>query len=166
MGFTELGRRLRILREAELANIVSNILDAHSDLLVEIQKYQLYAGQNAVGEQLAPSYLDDPYFKDQAAAQRYADWKATLGQDRSNPIYPKKSKDIPNLIVTGTLVYNTIFASVSPKELIISARTSILSKLEGKYKEPFGINQLGWDYYSKKYLIPELKERVQKFLAQ
>lgn len=166
MGFTELGRRLKILRESELANIISNILEKHSDLLVEIQKYQLYAGQNAEGNPLSPSYLDDPYFNDRAAAQRYADWKNSLGQDRSNPIYKKKDKNTPNLIVTGTLIYNTIYASVSPKELIISARTSILSKLEGKYKEPFGINQLGWDYYTKKYFIPEIKNDVQKFLAQ
>ena len=166
MGFGELARRMQQLSDNVLAEIVYEILSEHKNLLEEIQKYQLYAGQNAKGEKLAPSYLDDPFFKDSASAQRYANWKNSLSHNYQSNIFEPKDVNTPNLIITGTLVYDTIFASITNKSLIIGARSSILSKLESKYKEPIGLNQTAWDYYAKNFLVPELKQRVRQFLQQ
>lgn len=166
MGFIELSERLNALSEYKLADIVSEILERDIPILIEIQKDQLYAGQNAKGEKLSPSYSSDPYFKSPLSAKKYADFKSRLNQRSDSGIFTKRDNDTPNLIVTGTLIYNTIYANVNNKQLILSARSSLLSKLEAKYSEPFGLNQIAWDYYMKTYFIPDFKTEILTFLHQ
>lgn len=60
-----------------------------------LQRDQLYQGKNAVGEDITPSYLNDPYFKDREAAQRYSDWKDDITPD------PRRKKGTPNIFITG-----------------------------------------------------------------
>lgn len=166
MGFGELSRRLQLLINSKLADIISRILDRHSLVLVELQKDQLYAGLNSKGDRLSPTYLNDPYFKSPLSALRYATYKEKLNQRMHNSLFPKKDFEVPNLIVTGTLVYDTIFSNVSSKQLVISAKSSIINKIESKYNEPFGLSQVAWDYFTQKYLIPDLERELKKFLTQ
>lgn len=166
MGFIELEKRLKLLSESQLSAFIVEILTADRHILVELQKFQLLAGQNALGNELAPSYLDDPFFKSKESAQRYSNFKDKLGLETNTAIFKSKKKDTPNLIISGGLVHDTIFANITPKSLILDAASSILSKLEAKYIEPFGLNQTAWDYYGEVYLAPKLKQKVGQFLQQ
>ena len=66
------------------------------DQLLTINKRQLFDGKLRTGQDLSPTYLEDPYFKTPAAAQRYSDWK-----DRITP-NPKRKKGVANLFIDGT----------------------------------------------------------------
>lgn len=165
MGVQWFIKRLEDLANGELANMLGQILDEDTAVLVELQKDQLYAGQNEKGGRLAPSYLNDPFFKTPAAALRYAQFKDKLNQRRENPIFGKKDFEVPNLIVTGTLFYDTIFADVQNDKLIISARSSIISKLETKYPDLLGLNMTALKFYKEEYnLIERLRTKVINYL--
>lgn len=166
MGVLILQRKIESLRSGKLVEFISDILDRHKSVLVELQKDQLYAGQNAKGKKLAPSYLNDPFFKSKESAQRYSDFKARINPRAHNSIFATKDKDTPNLIITGGLIYDTIFANVTDKSLIIDARSSIISIIEQKYTEPFGLNQTAWDFFTEKYLMKELKQEIANYLKQ
>ena len=58
-------------------------------------KDQLWDGKNADGNNITPSYLDDPYFKTKKQAEAYANWK--------NRITPnsRRDKNTPNLFING-----------------------------------------------------------------
>lgn len=166
MGFIELNRRLDELINSKLAEFIAETLISNLDELVELQKDQLYAGQNAIGNPLAPSYFNDPYFKSPITAAKYARFKDRLNQRSENPIFKKKEFETPNLIITGRLVYDTLVAEVSSNSLIIQARSPIISKLEAKYIEPIGLNQTAWDWFAKEILVPDLESKMQNFLQQ
>ena len=165
MGLQWFINRLEALSNGKIAEFIGEILDEDKAFLIELQKDQLYAGQNAKGGRLAPSYLNDPFFKTPAAALKYARFKERLNQRRENSIFGKKDFEVPNLIVTGTLFYNTLFAQVTDKSLIISARTSILSKLESKYQDVLGLNKIAWQFYFKEYkVIERLRLKITTYL--
>lgn len=167
MGFIELNRRLGELQSGLLATFIAEILNSDIDLLEELQKDQLYAGQNADGNSLTPSYYADPFFKNPISAAKYAAYKEKLNVRLHNPIFKKKDFETPNLIVTGTLVYDTIFAKVNGvSSFTIDANSPIYGKLMSKYKDPFGLNKVAWDWYTENYLVPELKDKIGKYLEQ
>ena len=161
----ELANRIEQLRTKELVRIISEIFDEHRYLLVELQKDQLYAGRNAKDRELNPTYYNDPYFKTPAAAARYAKWKSSLNVRTHNPIFPQKQYETPNLIITGTLIYDTIFAKVSNGILEMSANSSILSELEQKYDEPFGLGKTAFEEFVRQTdMIEKVKQKVKKYL--
>lgn len=166
MGFIELSKRLNALYKYKLADIIVEILEKNIPVLIQIQKEQLYAGKNADGDNLSPGYSEDPFFKSPASAKRYAEFKAKIRKGKDSAIFGSKDSDTPDLIINGRLIYDTIFASVNKNSLIISARTSILSKLEAKYKTPFGLNQKAWEYFMETYFIEDLQKEVLTFLNQ
>lgn len=165
MGVQWFIKRLEDLANGKIAEFIGEILDEDKSVLVELQKDQLYSGQNAEGGRLAPSYLNDPYFKSPAAALRYAQFKEKLNQRRGNSIFGKKDFEVPNLIVNGKLFYDTIFAQVTDKSLIISAQSSILAKLETKYQFVLGLNKIAWDFYAEEYRLGErLRNKITNYL--
>jgi len=158
--------RLEQLIKSKLVDFIVEILDKDKPILVELQKDQLYAGLNAEGQPLTPSYSSDPYFKSKDAALRYAAWKQKLNQRKENSIFPTRDIDNPNLIINGKLVYDTIFAQITDKSIIISARSSIISKIESKYNEPFGLSKTAWTFYIEEYkFIERLQDKIIKFLT-
>ena len=53
-------------------------IEEYGDELVDLNRDQMLLGRNAEGEVLTPSYLEDPYFPTQEAAQAYASMKYGL----------------------------------------------------------------------------------------
>ena len=157
--------RFKSLDSDKIVDFVIEVMDSNLLFLVELQKFQLLAGQNSIGEYLSPTYIEDSYFKSKDSAKRYSDFKESLSQETNTEIYKKKPKDVPNLIITGSLIYNTIYAKTGSDYIEISARSSIIGKLEAKYKNLFGINKTGWDYFSDKYLIPQLNDKIINYLT-
>lgn len=167
MGFLELSRRLNVLNNGLFATYISEILNQDSVVLEELQKDQLYAGQTAEGKTLSPSYYADPFFKNPLSAAKYALYKDRLIARTHNPIFAPKQYETPNLIVTGKLVYDTIFARTNGnKSLTIDANSPIIANLLSKYREPFGLNQTAWDYYTRVHLVPKLTDKVRNYLYQ
>ena len=160
--------RLEQLKNGKLVDFIVEVLDADKSILVELQKDQLFAGQNSKGGNLAPSYYADPYFKSPIAAAKYAKFKESNDKQvrMHNPAFKKKEMETPNLIVNGKLFYNAIFAELSNDSLILHSRGAIIAKLESKYGDLMGLNETAWKYYIEKYnFIERLQKKIMTFLT-
>jgi hypothetical protein len=76
--------------------ICKSAMNQTKGALLRENKLQLYAGKLRTGQDLYPTYLDDPYFSSREAAQKYSDFK-----DRITP-NPERKKGVPNLFIIGT----------------------------------------------------------------
>lgn len=64
--------------------------------VLTLNQEQLLEGKLSSGEDITPTYFDDPYFKTPEAAKKYSDWK-----DKITP-NPKRKSGTPNLFIIGT----------------------------------------------------------------
>jgi hypothetical protein len=103
----------------------------------EIRQYnlqQLLDGKTNDGSDIHPTYLEDPFFKTQAEAQAYSNWK-----DKISP--PSNRREgVPNLYING--YYH------STRQVIIEGDTikyrssfgEIFTDIDEKYKNLDGLN--------------------------
>jgi hypothetical protein len=142
-------------------------MEQDEPLLLRLQKDQLYAGQDAQGNGLRPTYQEDPYFKTRDAAQRYSDWKDRLHQREHNPLFLKRPSGTPNLIITGSWFYDTLIADVNGGALHVRSDSWLFGKLEAKYGQALlGLSSVALRYYVEEILFPRLKPNVYKWLNQ
>lgn len=85
---------------------IITIVDHNKERLTELQKEQMLEGRGIDGEYIRPFYSENPYFKSRESADRYAKWKQKVTPN------PKRPLDVPNLIVTGTLLHDKLMAKV------------------------------------------------------
>lgn len=143
------------INKINVGDICSNSIDQTKEDLLEKNKEQLYDGKLRTEEDLSPSYLEDPYFKSAAAAQRYSDWK-----DRITP-NSKRNKGIPNLFINGTF-YDSLSISVSKDSISMDSSFSEASDIESKFTT--NIFSLGGQYKSN-YLNEFVKPLVFELLT-
>lgn len=98
-----------------------SVQETEIDLLFQL-KDQLYQGKSGSGENISPTYQDDPYFKSRESAQRYSDWKDEITPD------PRRKKGVPNLYITG-FWYDSLKLFVSGESMeVTGAIPDIISK--------------------------------------
>jgi hypothetical protein len=116
------------LNVAKLNEIIgTSIVENESDVLGGI-KSQLWDGKTGEGQNITPSYLDDPFFKTRQQAEGYRNWK--------NAITPNSDRnpDTPNLFINGYF-YGTLYIDQSFFEV---ASNSFGNPIIEKYgKKPF-----------------------------
>lgn len=120
---------------------------------MELQRDQMYAGLDARGEYIRPYYTDDPYFHSKESARRYAQWKKNLHQ-RQWPAYIKKQRpiEVPNLIITGRLIYDNIGVRVTRRHVKFVLPTF---DIRAKYGRVLGFSPLVLSHYRRRYFLPE-----------
>jgi hypothetical protein len=131
-GVRETVRKLKKLQN-NLPQIAEDSMVETKDAFLELNKQQMYDGKNRLGENLTPSYLDDPYFKSRESAKRYSDWK-----DRITPS-AKRPSGTPNLYISGAY-YNSQFIQRSKGGLQYNASTPMAAKIEAKYPNLYGLS--------------------------
>lgn len=115
-------------------NDIETVLKKYEPEILKDQKQQLMEGSNALGNDLEPSYLDDPYFKTKEAAQRYAEWK-----QKKTPNAKRKFKS-PNLFINGSLFHDKIKVFVNDIYATVDVSASpIGAKIESKYDNVLGL---------------------------
>lgn len=142
------------------------IIEAHAADIKELLRDQMYAGLDGEGNKLTPGYSQDPYFKKPGAGDRYAKWKDTLILRNHNSIFPAKGFDTPNLIITGTLIYDRIFVQVGNGKLILDATSSIIAKIKLKYGDIFKLSPLALMFFTTEILRPKLTARITSYMEQ
>lgn len=150
-----------------LVDIIMGVIDEDLDYLKELQKDQIFAGQNSKGLRLAPSYLSDPFFSTPTKAAKYAKFKEKNDADvrRHNPIFAKKDFETPNLIVKGTLFHNHIFAKLIPEGIEFSSTGRITAQLESKYPDLLGINMNAFEgYLNEKKVIDRIQSKIIQYI--
>lgn len=163
-AFHLLSQRLQSLN---LIREIEALMSEDEGLLLELMKDQLFAGLDGDGNPLRPTYQEDPYFKSREAAQRYSDWKDTMFQRTHNDLFTRRPPGTPNLIITGTLFYHTLVASVGNDSLIINAQSPIIGKLEGKYGDALlRLSPMALKFYTEEHLFIRLQTRVHDILSR
>lgn len=148
-------------RIEQVEEIVGEIVDQRSDILLSLNRDQMLLGRDAAGEVLTPDYLNDPYFDNPAQARAYADMKYMLEAKHNamitNPtIYPDKGKDTPNLIVTGPF-QGEMFIYTSKDSFTIGSTYVDAKDIEAKYNNlVFGIAPASAMFFYLNYIRPEL----------
>jgi hypothetical protein len=130
----------RRFESLDTGQIASNSVAQTTDKLMEINNKQLLDGINKFGQDIAPSYFNDPYFKSPESARRYSEWK-----DRISP-FSKRRSGVPNLFIDGTYHKSRsarvegdriIYQSTSPKAQSISEKFDGLFGLATPYKPEY-----------------------------
>lgn len=118
--------------------ICEQSIDLTKGQLLDENKVQLFDGKLKTGLDVSPTYLQDPYFKSPAAAQRYSNWKDVITPNSN------RRQDVPNLFIDGTF-YKTwsiqmsgdfikTLSSFRAADAIISTFTPAIWGLGGPYK--------------------------------
>ena len=99
------------------------IIENTKEQILIKNKQQLMEGIKGDGNEITPSYLNDPYFKTKESAQRYSNWK-----DKITPNSKRKS-GTPNLYING-FYHNTIEINVKGEKIITENKTTIGKKVK------------------------------------
>ncbi len=135
--------------------MVARIFVKYAVDLGQLNKQQLLAGKLNTGQDLSPTYQEDPYFETIAQAQAYSDWK-----DRITP-NPKRRPGVPNLYINGyyhssreiSIVIDRIIYSAGWKETEFEAKyTTAINGLGGEWKE----------YFLSELIRPALMEEIKR----
>jgi len=111
---------------------IEKLLQKEQTEILDAQKEQWQEGKSATGKDLEPSYLDDPYFKTKAAAQKYAAWKQQITPN------PKRKFKSPNLFINGTF-YKSVDVAISGVTAIFDSGIQLGKKIEAKYNDLYGL---------------------------
>lgn len=131
-GVREVYRKLKAAKEV-LNTTAENAIDLTKEIYTRENTEQMLEGKNRYGEDLSPSYLNDPYFKSKESAQRYSDWK-----DRITP-NPKRKKGVPNLYIVGTY-HKSITSRVINGRIVVESTFDAANKIENKYNGLYGLS--------------------------
>lgn len=154
----------------EMPSVISKVVATYKDVLLSANRDQMLLGRDADGNELGPSYLQDPYFDTPAEAQAYARMKYALESLHRmrlwNPfqLFPDKDRNTPNLIVTGPF-QDSMFINTSSTSYTIGSTYIASSDINTKYKgRIFGLapesKQYFWTEFLRKELIKSLKNGV------
>lgn len=132
---------LRKFETLDTDKVSERAVDQTKGQLLDENKAQLFAGKLNTGQNLTPTYQEDPYFKTPGAAQRYSDWK-----DRITPNSDRES-GVPNLFINGTFFASisivvdgqviSFDSSFAPSIAIAQKFTDNIYGLGGKYKAEY-----------------------------
>lgn len=132
--------------------VVECQIEEYGDELVDLNRDQMLLGRNADGAVLTPTYLEDPYFPTQEAAQAYASMKYGLELVHKSRLtfplnYPDKERNTPNLIVTGDF-QNGMFLRTMTDSFLIDSGYDESRDIEQKYNNKvFGLAPLAKEFW-------------------
>ena len=146
--------------------VLDKVVSDNKDVLLSLNRDQMLLGRDADGEMFKPSYLQDPYFKTQAAAQSYARMKYALEPSHKallwTPVqlYPDKDRNTANLIVTG-LFQNGLFITAGGGSFDINSSYVASGDINRKYKgRVFGIAPKSKEYFFLELIKPTLLKHL------
>ncbi len=134
---------------------IDTAFDLSTDALVEYNKRQLLEGKTNEGIDIAPTYLNDPYFKSKEAAQRYSDWK-----DRITP-NPKRKSGVPNLYIVGAY-HNSINLKRSGNSLRFNSSFPGAASIAQKFEHIYGLGGEIKREFNGQVLRPNIMVEIRK----
>ena len=154
-------------------NTILETLKDSKPLIKSMIQDQLMAGIDENGKDLKPSYLDDPYFRENAKSEKQALWKARTYMEWKEKLYPPRStlllgllaRDVvtPNLIITGPYHQSITPTITSDSIKIQSVGFYAGDEIEKKY----GKKILGLTKEARTHLVEyKLKPAIAKLLKE
>lgn len=140
----------------KIPETVENAIYKNEKEIIQLQKNQIYDGQNNKGEDLRPLYTEDSYFKTQGQARGYIKWKQQITPN------PRRNPNAPNLYVNGYVHRNIIIRNESGNIILdINDRIGFADELKAKYQDLLGLNPKNQLYINNERIIPEIWELLQ-----
>lgn len=152
MTLDELNKNVQVF---DVKKEVKEILGENSELITDLNKDQLWSGKTNEGEDIRPYYSENPYFKKEGAAERYANWKAKITPDS------RRKNDVPNLYVNGKF-YSEIHYNKEAMKLYTNG--SLASKVTSVHKNVIGLNKESTAILIDDELTPKLTAKLQAIL--
>lgn len=140
-----------------MPTIAQETVKETGDEYLNFNKGQLFDGKKKDGQDITPSYFNDPFFKTVESAAKYSEWK--------NSITPslKRTPGTPNLFINGYF-YSTLTISLSGDDITVNTG-SLGDEITDKYGDGiYGLNMDSRIDYLKLYYIPKLKPKVTDIL--
>jgi hypothetical protein len=151
---------LKPIFEVDIHEVLAECIDNKEtkDVILRMNKSQLWDGKSKTGDDLRPYYSEDPYFKTKEKAIAYRNWKKRI---TSNSI---RNDDAPNLFINGYF-YRSITIDRGAKNVFeFGGKNSLATDIINKYPLALGLTnenyiKLTWDY-----LFDSLRENLLKRL--
>lgn len=138
-----------------LEGSVVRAIDDTSDQILFLNQKQLYAGRLSDGSPVSPGYLEDPYFKSEASAQRYSDWKDQITPNEERP------PGVPNLFINGYF-YKSWSIKASADKITFESSDPDAMDIEEKFSNKiYGLDDENMDEYRGQTFFPAFKEEIQ-----
>ena len=145
--------------------LIRDVLTRHRDDIMDRQREQLFAGKNALGDDIRPYYSEDlqpgGYFKNKEAALRYAEWKRSL----SYPVQASRNVDAPNLYINGRF-HSELDVTFNSDTVAIQGDSGYAQKIVAKYgMAQFGLSMANWmDIFENCKGLEELTNEIKNIL--
>ena len=146
---------LNNLRAMQMNAIAEDVLNQTSSTAVQMNRGQLYDGKLSTGDDISPTYLEDPYFKSKESAQKYSDWKDAITPN------PRRKKGVPNLFIIGAY-HESITAEAKGGGLLYKSSFYRASNIESKFS--VNVYGLGGEYreqFLQNELEPAWQQRIE-----
>lgn len=146
-------------------DVQREVMEAHRDDILELQRIQLLEGKGSDGEDLRPYYSEDlqpqGWFKSKESAGRYAAWKGVIDY----PYTVKRNPDAPNLYITGVF-HSDLGVQYNPDTLAIVPTTMYAQQIMAKYGMGlFGLSDEKWaELMDERGAKGEIINKVQQIL--
>jgi hypothetical protein len=146
---------LNIFKAMNITDIAEEVLNKTSPVALEANKDQLFDGKLSTGEDISPTYLEDPYFKSKESAQRYSDWKDAITPNN------RRKKGVPNLFINGAF-YQSIEVQAKGGGLLYHSSFYAASDIESKFSDNvYGLGGEYRDEYLDNNLVPKWQQRIE-----
>lgn len=115
------------ISKIDVDDIAVRAMNETRERLLIKNREQLLEGKRRDGQDITPSYYDDPYFDTRKQAEAYSNWKDSITPN------PKRKKGTPNLYING-FFHRTIKLNVEGELLKFFGAFEQL-EIERKYSE-------------------------------
>ncbi|MGN6416147.1 MAG: hypothetical protein ACTHMC_01555 [Pseudobacter sp.] len=145
-------------RRVNVEMVTSESVNNTKEEMLELNLEQMMEGKTRTGEDITPSYLDDPYFKSRESAQRYSDWKDEITPN------PKRTPGTPNYYING-MYHGTIKITVNGDKIEFNSDFPGARDIERKSGEIiYGLNAEKREEYINASLRKELMSNLRRIL--
>lgn len=125
-----------------------NIVQEHSNVLVDMNTDQLKQGRDSTGAHISPQYYSDDY------------------AEMKNRMNPRPGFGVPDLFFEGDF-QEGFFVEKTESGWEIDSRDEKRDRLASKYgKDIFGNTRTDEEEFNREYILPELAEWILKTLSE
>lgn len=148
--------KLEHIAKLDVWDLTLDLLAGMQTEIVNMNKEQMLEGKTSEGKGIEPNYKNDPFFKTELEARRYAIYKKIKTPNSKRGFWT------PNMFIDGRLVHNQMTAFREGDELVITP-TGEAASFDQKYKNIYGLTEENIGNINEK-LIPKIQDEVRRYL--
>ncbi len=167
MGIKEVADIIKKIADGFEVACVSCLSRNSGIVILEIQE-QLYSGQDGMGDNLSPTYDDDPFFEEKGTwyhrAGDYKKWKHEITPPVPGSMLglPPRPDEVPNLFINGKF-FSEITARMEGDQLTTDPGVGDGPDIVAKYgDEILNMGPSAIEYFNETYMLPAIGEHFQK----